>query len=427
MYGQHNVKQSERQMTGNPAFGDFDADPQVILSQKESELEDLMNEVDAKQVDVDGMLSSIVSKQAEIQKLKRKRDIRQKAAQFRSREVEGLANSVCRIGSPNAEHLDFIREKQNGICELESTRNGLQTTTDSLQEEIPNLQRELSALTSESASVDKSVQRAISKRRQLEQEVELVRSQMGESDGQIRAFERAARDADAARGVLKTRIESIEAQTDDSAGLPSTIHNLEIEIRQIEIAIEQLEEEINGFAAKEKSMKEDTKAPDQQPIWQQGIAENLKDLQAAVERERRELAEELDNLKRLETRYRRLEPIAGRWAAKLRKGGDRFDEILSPVDQLLKSLENDFASKVEMAIKGQRAELEQLTTANAQCQADIVKKREELERRIVLANTEQARVKDQIKNQRAECSTREEKIVAEIRRLKLKLAQKKFQ
>jgi chromosome segregation ATPase len=248
---------------------------------------------------------------------------------------------------------------------------------------------------------------------------------MAEFDGQIRAFERAARDADATRGVLRTRIEAIEAQADDRTGLPSAIHNLEIEIGQIEIAIEQLEEQIGGLAAKGSLMKET--ADPQPPVWQLGITENLKDLQASVERERRELAEALDNLKRLETRYRKLEPIAGRWAAKVRKSAESMDTIQSPVDQLLKTLENDFASKVDLAIKGQRAELEQILTANALCQAEIVKKREELERRMALANTEQARVKDQIRTWRMECSTREEKIVAEIRRLKLKLAQKKFQ
>jgi hypothetical protein len=65
-------------------------------------------------------------------------------------------------------------------------------------------------------------------------------------------------------------------------------------------------------------------------------------------------------------------------------------------------------------------------TANTQCEAEIIKRREELERRMALANTEQARVKEQIRNQRGEYSSREEKIVAELRRLKLKVAQKKL-
>jgi chromosome segregation ATPase len=424
-------------MTGTLSSGDFDEaplsadEPQVVLSQRESELEDLMKQVDAKQADVDDMRSAIVSKQAEIRKLRRNRDISQKSEQFRAREVQGTSNVLWGSGSCNPEHSDFLREKKNVISELETTLNTLQATTDSLQEDIPLLEREISALTSESARVENSVQRASSRHHQLEQEAELIRSQIADYERDIRACEREVRNNEAVRSGRKARIEALEAQTDGKAGLPSTISNLEIEIDQLQHAIERLEEEIGDIATKENSMKGDGKASDSRPpVWQQGITENLTEWHSSVEHERKELTNALNNLKRLETRYRKLEPIAGKWVTKVRKSADFLDPanaIHSSVDHLLRTLENDYTSKVDNTLKAQRAELEQLMTANTQCEAEIIKRREELERRMALANTEQARVKEQIRNQRGEYSSREENIVAELRRLKLKLAQKKLQ
>jgi len=404
-----------------------DGNPVLALSEMETELEELMSEVDARQQEVDSLTSAIAERQAQITKLTRDSEIMRKAEQFRTREAHSSPNCAFDESRCNPEHIDFLQEKKNIIAELESSRTSLLSSTEVLEEDISLIQQEIATVTGECAKSSNLLHRSTSKRRKLEQECELARSQMKEYENQILAYQKIVRDADAARNGLKVRLEEIDAKTNGQSGLPSTIHNLESEILALELSIERLQEQISEMAAQRDTLNTELPAPEPgEPIWRQGIAEDLDTLRDDIQHAKEVLKRSLSSLRRLEARYQKMAPVAKRWRRAVERDADRLaQEIRVPVDDLLRSLARDGHSKVAQSAAQKKARLSELLAENGLKEAEVVKRRQELETRMALASTEQARVKEQIRVQRGDCSGKEEKIVAEIRKLKLKLAQKK--
>jgi hypothetical protein len=278
-------------------------------------------------------------------------------------------------------------------------------------------------LKSESADLAKQLQRSVFNRRKQEEKVEFSRGQRKETSNQIRAFRKVAKDAENAKAGLIARHESMTAISDPNTGLQAVIENIKSELKQINLEIAALDEQIVEYEEQTTEVKvpipnTSVRQQEKSAEWMQGMDEDFEAAREEIAVKNADLENELKKVNQLEVRYRKLQPIVVAWKKRLAFEPDR--EELSDIDDLLKQVPKSEGPTDEC----RRSELEALMVNNAEFDVQIAKLKRELSQGLQQLTIKETKLKAQISDQRKGSSAKEKAIVDEIRDLRLKLAQR---
>jgi hypothetical protein len=292
------------------------------------------------------------------------------------------------------------------IADLHHTFNQVESDTQ-LESEVDLLRQDVDKLQSQSASLQKRVQRTVSKRRKFDNECQICRTRRKETSNQVRGYRKVANDAEEARAGLLTRKVALEAASNPSSGLPSVIMNLEKELQSIANEIERLDEQIREYEDQTASVAIPTTAlsgreQDRAADWMQGMDEDLMAIEAAVRTRKADLDESLKGISRLGKRYSILCLLAIMWKKKREPQDTNVTEM--EMDDLLSRL-----PKEEPSSDGRIAHLQR--DMNQKMRSFVV---------------EEIQIKKQIHKQREQSVGLEKRIQNEICDLKLKMALKTF-
>jgi hypothetical protein len=392
-----------------------------LLHRRKDEREKLMEQMDICQAEFDRLSVNVADKQTELAAKQREfgriRKIRE------AREFAPIPARVDNRGCPdsvfNPEHLAWIKDKRSVIAELYHTVNQIEADTE-LEDEVDFLRQNVAILQSQSANLQKVIQRSYSKRRKCDEECQTCRIRRKETSNQMRAYRNVAKDAEAVRAGLLTRKVAVEAASSPSSGLPSILANLQRELDTIAGEIEGLDEQVRDYEKQTSGVKLPTREQNRTADWMQGMDEDLTTIEAAVSTRKTDLDENLKAISRLEKRYLKLSSFV---KARKKKGtGDDTVVTEMEIDDLLKRLPKEEPSPDVQA----RLDMEAMAENNRELEIQMTNLQKELNHKVQMFAVEEARMMKQIHKEREQCFEREKQIQDEIQELKLNMAQKIF-
>jgi chromosome segregation ATPase len=404
-------------------------DPFLQLNQMEAELGDLLSELDREQDSVDEHLRSITAKEKQVDELRREVRKKEKRRSARLLEVSCPpgAWTIPDDSEFKDDHYDLIQSKRNAIVVLVHAIANMKEEIDPLEAEVWQLRQIQTALTCESASLKKRLNRSDSERRKSDQNFQLTRDQLHDLKLDLIGRRRLMKDAEVFRACILQRFSSISEVSDEKTGLPAVVRNLQTEIYQFESEIERINKQIHEVESeKDNQQKERQEAmQDFDKILNWKLEKNhlkaeLDNFTGQLATAESEFSRTSDFVTSLESRYQKLASIAAKWNVP-----ETLDDIDTDIDELLQVYAHK-SVKRGRTFANQTGERDQLGIENANLEGILSKRREELQRSIGQFTIDQARLKETIHNTRASCAEREQKIVEQIGVLKRKIADHKF-
>jgi chromosome segregation ATPase len=396
--------------------------PLVLLQEREEELELVLAKLDEAQAEFDRRSSTVAEKQIEVES--KYRELERDRAARRARELEPIP--VGGVGSDSQftpDQISFLKSKRDEIESLNAAIEKFEQKVD-VENDAGFLRQDLASLKSESVELTKRIQRTVLKRRKQEDAAEFSRGQRRETKNQIRAYRKVVKDAEHARASLIDRQHTLTTANDSKSGLRSVVLNLEEELNRIGLEGDELDEQIRTYKEQSDRLKGPEKGSARQQEraaeWMQGMDESFEAIQETAVKKKSDLDSQLKLVSQLESRYRKLCPIAMAWRKHLDHDPNKDD--MSDIDDLLRQI-----PKYEKEPESSRiAELKELTVNNVEMEAQIARLRRELTQALQSLTNDENKLKKQILDQRKGCSDREKVLVDEIHVLKLRLAQKKL-
>jgi chromosome segregation ATPase len=414
---------------GSPmsSFPVFQATQAVaFLRQRNDELEELMQQMDASQAEFDRISAILVDRQATL--AAKRREFARIHKIRKARELGPIPARVdsrgCSDSAFNPEHRAWLKDKQSVIAELHQTIVQIETDTQ-LENEVDFLREESAVLQSRSVDLQKQIQRCFSQRRKLDEECHICRVQRKEARNQVSAYRKIAKDAEAARAGLLARKSAVEAASNPVSGLPSVITNLQRELDTIAGDIERLDEKMREYEDQTDGVKEPAAAlsvreRERAAEWMQGMDEDLSAIQADIQTKKSDLKKSLKTIAKMSWRF----SLFCLFSQARKKQGVSHESNVTElkINNLLRQLPKEEPSP-DIRI---RQQLETIAQDNTEFEEQIANLQRKLKQKVQRFVAEEARMRKQIHRHREEGSGTEKRIEIEIRDLKLKMAQESF-
>jgi hypothetical protein len=401
------------------------ADPSLELPHLEDQLNLLMTRVDQEQDCADELVRAVKERQIQVDELRQQftkihklRRARHIAVADASRLSSGVDDSGL-----EGEHADFIRAKRNGIIVLTDLISKIKAEVDPLEAEFRDLHQIQGVLLCESARVKKKVQRMTSQRTQLDHDAQLTQEQMRELKHSLLGRGRLLKDAELFHAGLLQRFSSVHDDNNEKSGIPLSIKGIDGSIYQCEAQIDEIKQEVEIIDELCKNRAEGQAAElgrlMQLANWQaerQLLTDRFEGAKAELAAADAEFQKARTILKEGEERYEKLGPLVAK-----RKLPDDPGDIETDLDDLFRML----ATRISRGDQGRQndaAQRDSLAIRNGDLEARVAKRRDELQRSIRKFGVDEVRLKQMVRDSRTQTATREQKIVAQIEKVKRKLA-----
>jgi hypothetical protein len=390
----------------------FEVDTSILfqVQERETELDQLIMQLDIAQSEFDRLSVEISEKQNEFEVKQHQIVCEQKVRQAKDFVGPSVRTVISDEFEMDQEHLDFLRDKRNEITILNSAIERFENETDSATE-VAFLRQNISLLRSELADVQTQLERSVSKRRKFDEEIDGCRAQRKEMNNEIRAYRKITKDVETAKIGLIARQESYAAACDPKSGFPSVLANLQKEIDSVNNEIALIDDQIHEFES--AKLIPTSKQKDRSSEWMLTMDEDLEAVQETINIKARELENRLKVIAILEGRYNKLQPIVFKW----KKQRVDITETATHIDELLRQL-----TKCEKPLR--HTEVNAISVKNAELLTQIMRLRKEITSAIQIFSIEETRLKKQIEKHKIDCAEREKKIVDEMYELKLKAAER---
>jgi predicted nucleic acid-binding Zn-ribbon protein len=394
----------------------------IQLEERERELDQLMTKIDVAQSEFDRLSAEVAEKTTDLQEKKFEFARAVKAQEARELAGPATEGSIPADSEFNFEHLTFLNSKRSEIGHISATLGAFEQASE-LQTEVAYLRQDVVAKKAESANLKKQIERAISRRRKLEEQCDLHRGRIKETEDQIHQYRTMLREGEMARTSLLVRRDTVAAASDPVSGFPSVLENLQKELdvikgeqAAVDYQIRELQEQSADGA--KPSFTQSARERDRSSEWMLGMDEDLERVQDAISEKTTELDAKRQVVRILEGRYKRLEPVVISWKKRGVPLSNKQD--IDDVDKLLRQVpkSEDGGSL--------RSEIDALAVSNTELYSQITRLKREISTGLQALAIEESRLKKQILKEADECSKREKEIVDEMYELRLKAAQKKL-
>ena len=303
-----------------------------------------------------------------------------------------------------------------------------------LEKANQNLEDEVDSFTRENDELDQKIRAARIQIKKTKQENSYVRNsitmtqqKIKESEQDIRMNSQSLKLTSAAVRGLESRQEELETKDGGANELQKMIDSAEVEIaleqNDITKTVEQIERANEFHNDAIEQMNNELSSHNSLINWESEKA-NLQNEIRKTKEELKNAREENDNKNssyaELFNRYRLLAPIVKKWCnSDLTQIQDEPDKEISA----LISQSNKASTKSVKVTDEKDEKLNEEKIKNGELEAIITKKRTQLEREMALFAAEEKRLKERIEYQRTRSFEEEHNIVAQMSKIKVKIAQ----
>jgi chromosome segregation ATPase len=396
---------------------------------KESLLRDLTAQIKEQEAAIAELHDQIAEKEIEIG------NVRRDVTELRNIQTRQSAEGIIPVKCPefdrtqlNPEHRAYVNDLRDRIDEVELILEKQQTRNTDLSKEYADLVHENEDLKKKVRRLTIEIERAKQKDAHLKEDIESAQRRLKDQESQIRANSQTLTLTETALSGLMDRQRALEENSGGIMSLDKGIVSLKGEISSEEQAIGDTQRKIDDLeaetAAALKEMDQEIKELQSMANWAEEAERIADEIEAAKEElAKARAANEAGNAryKTLYERYRQLVPLVKKWE----KTDLSEFEPTEPLDVLLTRAAK--AARTTVSESDTTAfQLEEEIVKNSTKEGLIRKRQEELERGIVLFNTETKRLKDRIEARRMKSFEEEHEIVEQISALKIKIAQRQM-
>ena len=402
-------------------------DPNDITAH-EAVLEELMTKIDESQETVDALREQIADTEVEISHLKN--DILQlkKLKQKKTIECSYIGpEPEFDVSLLNPDHKDLINEMMDKIYSKELELEKLEKANQNLEDEVDSFTRENDELDQKIRAARIQIKKTKQENSYVRNSITMTQQKIKESEQDIRMNSQSLKLTSAAVRGLESRQEELETKDGGANELQKMIDSAEVEIaleqNDITKTVEQIERANEFHNDAIEQMNNELSSHNSLINWESEKA-NLQNEIRKTKEELKNAREENDNKNssyaELFNRYRLLAPIVKKWCnSDLTQIQDEPDKEISA----LISQSNKASTKSVKVTDEKDEKLNEEKIKNGELEAIITKKRTQLEREMALFAAEEKRLKERIEYQRTRSFEEEHNIVAQMSKIKVKIAQ----
>jgi predicted nucleic acid-binding Zn-ribbon protein len=326
----------------------------------------------------------------------------------------------------NEEHEEILRTKRDLLPSL------VQSVID-LQEERTQLESDLALIVSESndfetelVDLNEATRQSTTESTRLQSELMYSQKQISERKNEIRLLERLKGEANTAYAQLVDRAENFEGIDGGRLDLESSIENLKSQLSAIREEVAQLEIDIDDANTENRRDLANIYAKRQQFAEAVDWTVERDDLRRELEALTREIQDRKADVNVGEQRnivkqqsLAKYGPVVAKWKGKTGDG-----EVPDKTVAQLWSEMEDAKRVSDEIIRDSEREMSELLMKNAKLEAELARRKTTVERSISYFYAEEHQFRKRIEDRRQNAEDEEKKIIAQIQKTKLKLAQK---
>jgi predicted nucleic acid-binding Zn-ribbon protein len=334
------------------------------------------------------------------------------------------------VGTPqmNEEHEEILRSKRDQIPPLLQELTAVEDQKAQLESELSLLISETDDFESEIVDLTESIRTSSAEGTRLQNEFAYVQRQISERKNEIRLLERLRTEANTAYAQLVDRAENVDGLDGGRLDVENTIEILKVELSSLRTEITQLEEVISGAREENDRDRENNMARQEQFEEAVDWKAEKEDLRAELEALNQQIvvqktgivANEKENTAQ-QNLVAKFGPYVAKWRGKMVEN-EHADRTIA---QLWNDMEEAKRRSEELMKKAEH-DMSAILTKNGKLEDEVARRRGTLERTISHFYAEEHQFRKRIEDRRQKAEDEEKKLLAQIQKTKLKLAQKQL-
>lgn len=417
-------------MDDSASFSD-ENDAQQLLEKHEEILNELLDQMDKLQSEVDDYTLKINSMDIELTKYKQeeaKLRIINKNLNF---EPNRSRQNVMDDESFNEEHLNLLKSKRNEISRLSEEIDKVKMEIQPVDDLVSDMQRENAILLCQKSDIHKQMQSNLSKKKRLNQDLQMARERLKELDINILNQQRLTKDTEIVVAGLITRLNATISQTDPNSLRAHSIKAMQSQQDYIQARTDEMSNTIQQYQDDQQECVNEIQAQidtvHKKINWERE-QDKLKNEYLQVTQEVKEAQTKSKQInaeiEKLRNRKKKLDPIIKKWESTFRgktvvdsDESEKIDKLLTECNKLQNS-----SNEVKDRSSGT---LESLAVQNCQLETQISKMQERLARDMAQFDIEKNQLKNQIRANRTSAFEKEHSLIEQIKVLNVKIARLK--
>jgi chromosome segregation ATPase len=402
---------------------------QEMIASRREILDDLMQRIDDSQETADTLRAQISD--TEIKVAHAKHEIGQLRAVQDRQTVQAIHPVSCPnfdVETLNVEHRDFVSDIVDRIHQLEQELKRQGQANSDLEEEYNVLVRANEDLKKGIRQTTNRIKKQNQKERYLKDRIAQTQKRLQDQELQIRSNSQTLNIAETAVYGLIERRQELDQSAGGMIELKNRLQQVREWITREQTDLEDLNRQIVDLKEATDSaitdMRHEMEQIQEIANWNEESKRILSEIekgQTELKQIRSQNADGNGRYSLMHNRFRHLAPLFKKWANTDLSSFQPIETLDALLLQCTKAV-----SKTSADLGGAAKSLEDKMVQNSQTESLARKRAKELERAITLFRIESARLKEQIDSKRARWSEEEHELVAQISKLKVRLAQRQL-